>query len=37
MHLYILFHTLFHYGLSQDIELSSLCYTVGSGVSLSYT
>ena len=23
------FHILFHYGLSQDIEYSSLCYTVG--------
>ena len=23
----ILFHILFHYGLSQDIEYSSLCYT----------
>ena len=28
-HIYILFHILFHYGLSQDIEYSSLCYTVG--------
>ena len=26
---YILLHILFHYGLSQDIEYSSLCYTVG--------
>ena len=26
---YILFHILFHYGWSQDIEYSSLCYTVG--------
>ena len=26
---YILFHILFHYGLSQDIEYSSVCYTVG--------
>ena len=25
----ILFHILCHYGLSQDIESSSLCYTVG--------
>ena len=25
----ILFHILFHFGLSQDIEYSSLCYTVG--------
>ena len=24
-----LFHILFHYGLSQDIEYSSLCYIVG--------
>ena len=29
IHMYILFHTLFHYVLSQDIEYSSLCYTVG--------
>ena len=28
-YIYILFHILFHYGLSQDIECSSLCYTVG--------
>ena len=29
-HIYIvfLFHILFHYGLSQDIEYSSLCYIV---------
>ena len=26
---YILFHILFHYSLSQGIEYSSLCYTVG--------
>ena len=26
---YILFHILFHHGLSQDFEYSSLCYTVG--------
>ena len=26
---YILSHILFHYGLSQDIKYSSLCYTVG--------
>jgi len=26
-HVYILFHMLFHYGLSQDIEYSFLCYT----------
>ena len=27
-HLYILFYILFQYGLSQDVEYSSLCYTV---------
>ena len=27
--IYILFHILFHYGLSQNIEYSSLCSTVG--------
>ena len=26
--IYILFHFLFHYGLSRDIEYSSLCYPV---------
>ena len=29
LYIYILFHMLFHYGLSQDIEYRSLCYTVG--------
>ena len=29
IYIYILFHILFHYGLSQDIEYSSLCSTVG--------
>ena len=29
IHTYIFFHTLFHYGLSQDIEYSSLCCTLG--------
>ena len=29
-YIHILFRILFHYGLSQDIEYSSLCYTVGS-------
>ena len=29
IHIYILFHILFHYCLSQDIEYSSLCYTGG--------
>ena len=28
-YVYILFHILFQDGLSQDIEYSSLCYTVG--------
>ena len=28
-YIYILFHILFHFGLSQDSEYSSLCYTVG--------
>ena len=26
---YILFHIIFHYGLLQDTEYNSLCYTVG--------
>ena len=29
MYIYIFFHILSYYGLSQDIECSSLCYTVG--------
>ena len=29
IYIYILFYILFHYGLSQNIEYSSLCYTVG--------
>ena len=29
IHVYIYLNILFHYGLSQDIEYSSLCYTVG--------
>ena len=29
LHIYTLFHILFHYDLSQDIEYSSLCYTGG--------
>ena len=29
IHVYILFYTLFHYGILQDIEYSSLRYTVG--------
>ena len=29
IHIYILFYILFHYGLSQDVEYSSLCSKVG--------
>ena len=30
IHIYTyFFHMIFHYGLSEDIECSSLCYTVG--------
>ena len=29
IHICVLFHILFHYGLPHDIEHSSLCYTVG--------
>ena len=29
MYIYILFHILFHYGFSRDIDYSSLCCTVG--------
>ena len=29
IYIHILFHILFHYGLLQDTEYSSLCYTVG--------
>ena len=29
IYIYILFHIIFHYGLSQDIDYSSQCYTVG--------
>ena len=28
-YIYILFHILFYYGLLQDIEYGSLCYTIG--------
>ena len=28
VYIYILFYIIFHYGLSEDIEYSSLCYTV---------
>ena len=33
----ILFHILFHYGLSQDVEYSSLCYAIGTCLSILYT
>ena len=37
IHIYILCHILFHYGLSKDIEYSSLCYTIGlSSLSILY-
>ena len=29
IYIYTSFHILFHYGLSQDIEYNSLCYTIG--------
>ena len=32
LHMYFLFHILFHCGLSKDIEYSSLCYTVGPNI-----
>ena len=32
IYIYILFHILFLYGLSEDIEYISLCYTVGPSV-----
>ena len=36
--MYILFKILFHYRLLQDIEYSSLCYTVGPcWLSILYT
>ena len=34
--MYILFHILFHHGLSQDMECSSLSYTVGPCLSILY-
>jgi len=36
IYIYILFHILFHYGLSQDLEYRSLCYTVGTCLSILY-
>ena len=36
IHRFILFQFLFSYRLSQNIEYSSLCYTVGSSCYLSY-
>ena len=37
IYIYVLFHILFHYGLLQDIEYCSLCYTVGPYLSTLYT
>ena len=34
IHMYILFHILSHYDLSEDIEYSFLCYTVGPCLSI---
>ena len=34
IHIYILFQIIFHYKLLQDIEYSSLCYTVGPCLSI---
>ena len=34
--IYIYIYILSHYGLSQDIEYSSLCYTVGPCLSILY-
>ena len=34
--IHILFQILFHYSLSQDIDYSSLCYTVGPCLSILY-
>ena len=34
---YILFYILFHYVISQGIECSFLCYTVGSCLCIVYT
>ena len=36
IHIYILFHFPFYYGLLQDIEYSSPCYTVGSCFFILY-
>ena len=36
IHVDILSHVLFHYGLSQDIEYSSLCYTIRRHLSILY-
>ena len=34
-HTYIFFKTLFHYGLSKNIEYNPLCYAVGLCLSIS--
>ena len=37
LYVYIFFHILFHYGLSQGMEYITLCYTLGSyGLSILY-
>ena len=37
IYIYLLFQILFHYWLLQDIEYSSLCYTVGPWLPILYT
>ena len=37
VYLHILYHMFFHYGLSQNIECSSLCYMVGPCLSILCT
>ena len=39
IHIYVhilFFNILFHYGLLQDVEDNSLCYTVGTCLSIRY-
>ena len=36
IHIYFPFHILSHYGLLQNVEYSSLCYIVGTCLSILY-
>ena len=36
IYIYIIFHIFFHYGLSEETEYSSLCYTLGPCLSVLY-